>query len=403
VEKKILMLLNAPYPPDIRVKKEVDALIGAGFEISLICHAKENFPEEEKQKSLTIYRIHAGGNKYILTFWDILLALKMPHFAFLRKAKELINKENFIAIHVHDLPLCLTALKVKKYKPIAVVGDFHENYPDAITNWLARAKNPILKLKNKLFMGYSRWFAIEKEVCRKADVIIAVVDEMKVRLSVNHGIDLNKIAVVTNSEEKNFRNQALDTTVYGEWTNRFKLTYTGGIDSDRGLETAIRGMALLRDYPEIEFFIIGGGKTSYIEELKSISRELHTKNTHFLGYKPFDKIFSYMNFADVNVIPHRMNNHTDNTVPHKLFQGMMTQKPVLVSSCKPLKRVIENTHAGLVFEADNPEDFAEQVLKFYHNRDLIQTLGMNGYKATVEGDLNWDYDKQNLINIYRKF
>ena len=110
-----------------------------------------------------------------------------------------------------------------------------------------------------------------------------------------------------------------------------------------------------------------------------------------------------MNFADVNVIPHRMNNHTDNTVPHKLFQGMMTQKPVLVSSCKPLKRVIENTHAGLVFEADNPKDFAEQVLKFYHNRDLIQTLGMNGYKATVDGDLNWDYDKQNLINIYRKF
>jgi hypothetical protein len=36
------MLLNAPYPPDIRVKKEVDALTGAGFEIALICHAKDN-------------------------------------------------------------------------------------------------------------------------------------------------------------------------------------------------------------------------------------------------------------------------------------------------------------------------------------------------------------------------
>ena len=58
---------------------------------------------------------------------------------------------------------------------------------------------------------------------------------------------------------------------------------------------------------------------------------------------------------------------------------------------------------GFLFTADMPKDFEEQVLKFYHNRDLIQTLGMNGYKATVEGDLNWDYDKQNLINIYRKF
>ena len=147
MEKKILMLLNAPYPPDIRVKKEVDALIGAGFEISLICHAKENFPEEEKQKSLTIYRIHAGGNKYILTFWDILLALKMPHFAFLRKAKELINKENFIAIHVHDLPLCLTALKVKKYKPIAVVEIFTKTILMQLPiGWLG-LKTPFSNLK----------------------------------------------------------------------------------------------------------------------------------------------------------------------------------------------------------------------------------------------------------------
>jgi glycosyltransferase involved in cell wall biosynthesis len=403
VKKKILMLLNAPYPPDIRVKKEVDALTGAGFEIALICHAKENFPEEEKQGSLTIYRIHAGGNKYILTFWDILLALKVPHFIFMRKARELFKKENFIAIHVHDLPLCLTALKLKKHKPIAVVGDFHENYPDAITNWLARAKNPILKLKNKLFMGYSRWFAIEKEVCSNVDIVIAVVDEMKERLSINHGIEHKKIAVVTNSEEKNFRNQVLDPSVYSQWPTSFKLTYTGGIDSDRGLETAIRGMALLSEYPEIQFFIIGGGKASYIEELKNIVQELNTNNTHFLGYKPFDKIFSYMNFADVNVIPHRMNNHTDNTVPHKLFQGMMTQKPVLVSSCKPLKRVIETTQAGLVFEADNPKDFAQQVMKFHTNPELILTLGMNGYKATVEGNLNWDFDRQNLIDIYRKF
>jgi glycosyltransferase involved in cell wall biosynthesis len=162
-------------------------------------------------------------------------------------------------------------------------------------------------------------------------------------------------------------------------------------------------MALLCEYPEIQFFIIGGGKASYIDELKTIAQELNSINTHFLGYKPFDKIFSYMNFADVNVIPHRMNNHTDNTVPHKLFQGMMTQKPVLVSSCKPLKRVIETTQAGLVFEADNPKDFAQQVMKFYTNPELIQTLGMNGYKATVEGNLNWDFDRQNLIEIYRNF
>jgi glycosyltransferase involved in cell wall biosynthesis len=108
-----------------------------------------------------------------------------------------------------------------------------------------------------------------------------------------------------------------------------------------------------------------------------------------------------MKFSDVNIIPHKSNAHTDNTVPHKLFQSIMSGKPVLVSSSDPLKRLVNSTNSGLVFKADDPEDLANKVLLLYKNKNLCVELGKNGLKATTEGELNWDHEQHNLIKFYR--
>ena len=49
--------------------------------------------------------------------------------------------------------------------------------------------------------------------------------------------------------------------------------------------------------------------------------------------------------------PHEDFEHTQTTVPHKLFQYMMGRKTVLVSDCAPLKRIIGDNEAGYVFKA----------------------------------------------------
>ena len=107
-----------------------------------------------------------------------------------------------------------------------------------------------------------------------------------------------------------------------------------------------------------------------------------------------------MHLADVNVIPHQSNGHTDNTVPHKLFQGMMAAKPLLVSSSAPLKRLVDQHQAGLVFSAGDPKDFADKVLELYRNKELNNTLGENGRKVSVEGQLNWEITQKTLVQLY---
>jgi glycosyltransferase involved in cell wall biosynthesis len=400
VQKKILMLLNAPYPADIRVKKEADALLTSGFVVHLICLRKWGQNKDETVEGIHLHRIDAGKNNYQLAFWDVIMSMRFVHPRFYSEAKNVIHSENINYIHVHDLPLAGTALQLKRTIGARVILDFHENYPEALRTWFKWKKNPLVRIKNYFFMNPERWKILERAACRQCDRIIAVVDEMKTRLISEHQLPSEKITVITNTEEQDFVKQAIDPSVYQNLKGRFILAYSGGIGPHRGVDTAVDGMSHLKNYPEIQFAVVGYGSPAVMQNLQAQVRNLQLTNVHFLGYQPFSKFYSYMHLADVNVIPHQSNGHTDHTVPHKLFQGMMAAKPLLVSSSAPLKRLTEKYQSGLVFEAGNSNDFAEKVLTLYHDKNLCLQLGENGRRATLEGNVNWEHDQKALVALY---
>ena len=396
------MLLNAPYPADIRVKKETQALLAAGFEIFLLCLRKKGEARQQDFEGIHVVRIDAGKNNYELAFWDSVMSINFIHPRFRASASELLKKENIKLVHVHDLPLAGTALSLKKELPIKVVLDMHENYPEALKTWFKWKRNPLVILKNYLFLNPERWQRFEKKACQQVDHIIAVVDEMKNRVVHDHSIAPEKITVVTNTEDKSFAQQPIDGSVYQNLKDKFILTYSGGIGPHRGVDTAIKGMQWLQTNPNIQLAIVGTGSRSVMKSLHNLVGSLQLNNVHFFGYQPFSKFYSYMKLAAVNVIPHQSNGHTNNTVPHKLFQGMMAGKPLLVSSSAPLKRLVEKYQSGLVFEAGNDRDFARKVEELFGNESFSMALGENGRVATLIGKLNWDEDQHHLVNLYQK-
>lgn len=400
MQKKLLMLLNAPYPADIRVKKESDALVKAGFEVHLLCLRKKDQPTTEEFEGIQIHRIDAGKNNYQLAFWDVVMSARFIHPKFKAAAREILKKENIHTVHVHDLPLGGTAISLKKELEIKVIVDLHENYPEALRTWFKWKKNPIVRIKNYLFMNPERWAKFERLASKQSDRVIAVVDEMKARIIREHHIEQSKITVITNTEDKNFILQKLDSSVYESLKGKFIITYSGGIGPHRGVDTAIAGMQHLKEQTDIQLAIVGFGSPSVMNNLKLMVTDLDLKNVHFFGYQPFSKFYSYMHLADVNVIPHQSNGHTNNTVPHKLFQGMMAAKPLLVSSSAPLKRLTEKYQSGLVFEAGNSKDFAEKVMTLYRDKNLCEELGENGRRVTLEENVNWEHDQKDLVALY---
>ncbi len=396
------MILNAPYPHDIRVKKEADALIAAGFRVHLLCLRKASEPYEEVVDGLKVTRIDAGTNNYQLARWDVVMSMTFKHPRFMDAIPRWVSNCSIQCLHVHDLPLAGTALALRGELGVKVIVDLHENYPEALRTWFEWRKGLLVRIKNRLFMNPGRWSRHERNAVKQADCVIAVVDEMKQRLLSNYQVEPAKIVVVSNTEEKSFANQPLDQNIYGELASRFKVVYSGGIGPHRGIDVAIEAMKYLGAHNNIDLVIIGSGSNDVIAHLKSLS-EKHgvASRVHFMGYQPFNRFYSYMHLADVNLIPHKSNAHTDNTIPHKLFQSMMAGKPVVVSSSRPLKRIVSQAHAGLVFEAGNPRDLAQQILRLYKDTLLRKELGSNGVKATLNGTLNWETEQEKLVDLYR--
>ena len=72
---------------------------------------------------------------------------------------------------------------------------------------------------------------------------------------------------------------------------------------------------------------------------------------------------------------------------------MHLKKPVIVSNCRPLKRVVKETESGLFFQADNPEDLARNILFLFNNKQMRSQMGKNAKNAVLK-KYNWNKGKE---------
>jgi glycosyltransferase involved in cell wall biosynthesis len=78
---------------------------------------------------------------------------------------------------------------------------------------------------------------------------------------------------------------------------------------------------------------------------------------------------------------------------------MITGKPVVVSSCPPLRRIVEETGAGLVFRANDSGSLAGQLLYMYKNPERMKEMGECG-RAAALGPYSWTHDARRLVDMY---
>ncbi len=78
---------------------------------------------------------------------------------------------------------------------------------------------------------------------------------------------------------------------------------------------------------------------------------------------------------------------------------MMLKKPVIVSDCPPLKRIIEDAGGGLVFRHDSPGELAGAITRLYKDEGLRNRMGESGREAFLDR-YNWDSTSGDLKRLY---
>jgi len=387
---KICMVLVNSFPPDIRVEKEARALLKNGHEVTLVSLLSGSLHSEEIYNEMQILRTRRKPS--IRVRFDFV-------YNYMRRfLTSVIKEKQFDVIHVHDLACVSTCLNVGRRFEIPVVADLHENYPELKKD--CNKKLSILKLPFRIITPVWRWKFHEKRVLQNVYKIITVIDEAKEHYVKDCDIPPEKITVLINTvDTETFKVNSESEPIENKY---FKISYIGGFGPHRGIDTVIRAMPIIiKNAPDVKFMLVGGkGSKIYWNMIEKLIHEYNLENNIIVtGWIDFSKVPSYTAESNVCLIPHIKTGHTDTTIPHKLFQAMFLKKPVIVSNCKPLERIVNECNCGLVFPSGDHEKLAKAVLKLYNNRELARKLGENGRKAT-ENKYNWDIEAKKLIALY---
>jgi glycosyltransferase involved in cell wall biosynthesis len=379
------MVLDREFPPDIRVENEISALSQAGHDVHIACYTRKNKPEYEKTSQVTIHRKPISP----LIYKSSVASLTLPgYFLFWKRfLRKILSNEPFDVLHIHDLPLVGVGRKLKKDFPLKLIADLHENWP-AFLEISKHTNTPAGKILSPIFL----WRRYEKRILQHADAIIVVVEEAKDRL-IGLGIPSAGIFVVSNTI--NLGDVQVTDRPY---TGGAMLYYAGGINFHRGLQNVILAMHRARN-KQIKFRILGEG--SYKTDLEKLTESLSLNNSViFEGYQPFRKVMDMLSESDFAIIPHIKTEHTDSTIPHKLFQYMYAQKPVIASDCLPIKRIMEETGSGFVYPSNDIERLGALLDRL--GTTEYNDMGIRGRKAVIE-KYNWENDSRVLAEIYRDY
>ncbi len=408
---EVCMVLEGEFPPDARVRKEAAALLEAGHDVRVLTEGAESGaesfggdgsePERRTVDDVEVVRFTpADGSTRERLSRNYRAIVHGTYPRWDRRVRRAVENGADV-VHVHDLRLARTALRAAGDCP--TVLDLHENFPEAVMQYrrrdtLAETVTSTTKVARRMFRPKRHWDRRLRSALESADETLAVVPEAR-DAYLSAGADSESVTVVSNTVDTEWfdANRAAHPVPD---TDGFVLTYAGTLSGDhRGVDTAIRSLVPLQELvPDARLRIVGG-RSKIMARLQRLCADLGVESeVEFTGWVDEATFPSQMAAADVGLVPHRANPHTDTTVPHKLFQYMAAGLPVVATETTAVARCVRDADAGIVVPPEDPEAMAEAAASLA-DPETAERRGRNARRA-AESTYNWERDAERLRSVY---
>ena len=143
--------------------------------------------------------------------------------------------------------------------------------------------------------------------------------------------------------------------------------------------------------PDATLTLLGNGPLR--EDLKEFVRSNDIKDVSFVGVVPNERIYDYLDKADVMLSSPRIDN-----MPVSILEGMNAGLLVISSRVGGVPYMIDDGQNGLLFDSDNDKEMAEKMMKAVSMSDdsmrMIQNAKHDLYRYS------WSKIKNKLYNAY---
>ena len=334
-----------------------------------------------KHYVLNGFKIDLGSNVKRIVSW-ILFEYKL--FKFLKG--QTLHKNDTVIVSSLSILTFLSGVYLKRKYGIKLIVEVRDVWPKTLVEYKSLSKNnPITVILSK----------IEKIGYNNADFIVGSMENLG-----------QHIKEVTPGNEQKFRYipMGLDSLIMGEPMNLntnnhsdFIVGYAGSIGNANKVDLILETAEILKNIPNIKFKLLGGGplKELYQKKYK------HLKNIEFLHSIPKDEVGIFLNKCDVFVNPWEDKEiYKYGISPNKWIDYMFAAKPVIVPF-NGYKNIINEAKCGEFIETDNPQLFADTIIKYSKMpKNELKQIGENG-KEYLEKYLTYDILSDKYLEIIK--
>lgn len=379
--KPAVCIVRHNYYPDSHVRRDAEALVKAGYDVSVIALRREGQAARETLGGVQIHRLpveHKRGSA-------LRYAWEYSSFAFLTflRLTRLHLAKRFKVVEIDNMPdiLVFSAI-IPKLTGTPVILYIFDNMPELLAYlWNTSSRHPVVRLLAFL----------ERISCAFADRVV-VTQEMPRRIAVARGVPDEKISVVVNCADETIFNRAATSDIPRQ-KGHFEIATHGVILERYGIHVLIDALPMvLQRIPDTHVQVFGAGE--YRNELeRRVEKYGIGEHVHFRGFAPLDELLSGIANADVGYVG--MLN--DQVLPNKLMEYVAMGVPVMLSRW-PTFTYYYPEDSATYFEAGNSADLAQALIGVYEDRE--RALARAARALSRYQHYRWEVQREVYLNLY---
>src|SRR5205807_3164325 len=243
---------------------------------------------------------------------------------------------------------------------------------------------------------------VEGEIARQADLLVTSTNDESAELVHAYGADPARVFVVPPGVDLSMfqpidRAEARRKIGYG--AGRL-LLFVGRLERLKGVEVAIRALALLSDraHDDLRLLILGedstDGDESEKERLKAVASAVGVRErVDFLGSVAHHELPFFYSAADVCLMPSYSESFG--------LVGLEAQacgSPVVASDVSGLRSVARDGVTGFLVAGDDPADYADRIGRLLDDPELARQMGRRG--RLLAQRFSWNRTADRLAEMF---
>lgn len=379
-KKKKILIFSIAYHPfvggaEVAIKEITDRL--PDYEYYLLTNKfKAEWPNEEKIGNINVIRIGHGkkSDKYLFPFRAITYAAKLHQkIRFDFTWSMMAFYAGFVALFIKyktKLPYLLTLQSGDSDAFIRKRTWFWDYYYKRIYRE-AKVTQAISK-----FLGQR-----SRRMGNKGEIIL-----------IPNGVDLDVFKLSLSLENKLKLRQELNIA-----NDETVIITTSRLALKNGIDDLIKSVNALifKIGIKVKLVIIGSGPDE--AKLKFLAKNIGVENNViFMGYMDYKNLPKYVEMADIFIRPSLSEG-----LGNSFLEAMAVNTPIVGTEVGGIPDFLVDGQTGLFCKVRNPMSIAQAVNKYVQDKELYNTIQVNGRQLVLE-NYSWDNIADKMSIVFKK-